>query len=192
MPSLSSVRARFIDSVLLLSHRAAARLAGKPQFSPLLTDATDLDEAIKPDIKRSRCPRPGRSICSKSLECERSGRPDRLDGARAGQEANDGAKSLKRAASFGRNASMALEPGGSVARSIGDGTIRSGAVQHYAEHAAAGGAFDALVAVDARAGPAPSSGRGLDEVDEAGLSSMRTGRVDAEGPSVPGGPDILR
>jgi hypothetical protein len=44
----------------------------------------------------------------------------------------------------------------------------------------------------ARAGPAPSSGRGLDEVDGAGFSSMRPGRVDAEGPSVPGGLDVLR
>lgn len=84
----------------------------KHQFSPLLTDATDLAEAMKPDRKRSRCPGPGRSICSKSLECERSVDPDRLDGARAGQDASDGAKSLKRAASFGRNEAMALEMDG--------------------------------------------------------------------------------
>lgn len=188
--------ARSIGSAFQLSHRAAARLARNTQFSPLLNDATDLAETMEPDRKRSRCPGPGRSICSKSLECERSVDPDRLDGARVGQEADDGAKSLKRAASYGRNESMALEPGGSVARSIGDGTVRSGAVQAGAEHAAVrwtdGGAFDALVADDARAWPAPSSGRGRDEFDQAGLSSMRPGRIDAEGPSVPAGPDVLR
>lgn len=87
---MSSVRDRSIGSVRQLSHRAASHLPGKPQFSPLLTGATDLAETMEPDRKRSRCPRPGRSICSKSLECERSDDPDRLDGARARQEANEG------------------------------------------------------------------------------------------------------
>jgi hypothetical protein len=87
---MSLVRARSIGSARQLSHRAAGRLAGKPQFSPLLTDATDLTETMELDRKRSRCPRPGWSICSKSQEYERSANPDRLDGARARQDANKG------------------------------------------------------------------------------------------------------
>lgn len=66
-----------------------------------------------------------------------------------------------------------------VGRSIGsieDGTVRSGLVEAVAEHAAAGGAFDALaVDADRRPGAGLSSNRGLEEVDEAGFSSMRPG-----------------
>ena len=50
--------ARSIGSAFQLSHRAAACLARKTQFSPLLNDATDLAETMEPDRKRSRCPGP--------------------------------------------------------------------------------------------------------------------------------------
>lgn len=161
------------------------------QFSPRLIDATDLAEAMEPDRSRSRCPGPGRSICSKSLESERSVDLDRLDGARAGQEANEGAKVLKTAGSFGRNASMALELGGSAARkhwrwhcstqhcSGRRGTSRCERRVRCARCGCGGSVVG---------GP----GRGPDEVDEAFSPSMRSGRVDAEGPSVPGRLDVLR
>jgi hypothetical protein len=76
---------------------------------------------------------------------------------------------LKKAASFGRNASMVLRVGGSVARkhwrwhcSI---THCSGRGETRLLRACA---FDVLAVDAVRAGPSPSSGRARDEVDEAG------------------------
>lgn len=164
-----------------LSRRAAAAAPANPHSSR--SSSTPLTRPYRGNLSESDHVDAGQAIQSRRSRWNVNVLPGRI-GSKALAPGRKRAKADDaEARPFVRSERIDGAPSGWLdgpewSRSIGDGTVRSGGVTAVAE-----------------SGRAKLEARSVEveiRVDEASSSSMWPGRVDAEGPSVPRGPDADR